>query len=312
MLAAVFGRDEIVSLLLAAGADVTLKDSLDLTAMEWSVRRGFSHIAQLIADASTPKLPAQTNETAMAIDLEAHSESRSEGRIQARSSIEAVHGQRVAETEIASKPHGAVTENNAKPKAGLLDILKARAAEMAEADTEAETLRHKAIFAQSDDSETIQGARTEQLKSAAPEAQSAATTRETTRLRIEPDRTFEESRRVVETPLVYYARDTTRLSSVEVPSFDQLPASAAGRPMLWVMIVVTLCGAAFATYRLTNHSDETAPPTAAVATKTDQPTVAAAKPSPVVGVTESPMTTEKSVANPEGDLPVTGDALAGA
>jgi TonB family protein len=309
MLAAVFGHDGIVSLLLAAGADVTLIDSLGLTAMEWAVRRGFSNVAQLIANASTPKLPPQTNETAVAIDLEAPSENR----IQARSSIEAVHGRRAAETEIASKTQGARTEANAKPKAGLLDILRARAAQMAAADSEAATLRNQAVIAQSDSSETLQGARTEQLlKPATPEAQSAETTRESTKLRLAPDRTFEESRRVVESPLVYHPRETTRLSSVEVPSFDQLPANAAGRPMLWVMIVVTLCGAAFATYRLTNHSSETVTPAPAVATKTEQPTLAAANPSPVGGVTESAMTTEKSVASPEGDLPVTGDALAGA
>lgn len=301
MLAAVFGRDEIVSLLLAAGADVRLKDSLGLTATEWSVRRGFSSIAQLIANASTPKLSPQTNETAVAIDLAAHSESRSGAQIQARSSIEAVHGQRAAEREIVSQPvGGARTENNAKPKAGLLDILRVRAAQMAEADREAETLRHQAI-AQSDDSETIQGARTEELQWATPEAQSAATTSETTKPRIEPDRTFEESRRVVAKEIIRPSawqtqrlkpgvpanqRDTTQLSSVEVPSFDQLPANAAGRPMLWVMIVVTLCGAAFATYRLTNHSFATVTPAPSVATKTDQPPVAAAKPLPVAGVTE--------------------------
>lgn len=58
MLAAVFGHEEIVSLLLAAGADTSLKDERGLTAHEWSIRRGFPIVAQLIARASASRQPA--------------------------------------------------------------------------------------------------------------------------------------------------------------------------------------------------------------------------------------------------------------
>jgi len=227
-------------------------------------------------------------------------------------------------------------------------MLRARAAaQVAEFDTEAETVRRQTTVGQSHAPGTNEGTRTEQPEPATAEAQSAATQPETTKLRIELDRIFEESRRRVEeeigkpsepqtqtfnqtvpanqppapliipaaalaptapaaalanesdepsnvkrcpkchtvyrnTVLVYCPRDTTRLWSVEVPSFNQLPAHASGRPMLWIMIAITLSGAAFATYRLTNYFFQTVPPTPAVVTKTEQPKVAA-KPLPVVG-----------------------------
>src|SRR5262249_13358326 len=57
MLASIFGHEEIVTLLLRAGANTEMKDSLGLTAREWSVRRGFSNITQLIEQAPQPKAP---------------------------------------------------------------------------------------------------------------------------------------------------------------------------------------------------------------------------------------------------------------
>jgi TonB family protein len=352
MLAAVFGRDEIVSLLLAAGADVRLKDRLGLTATEWSVRRGFSNIAQLIANASTPKLPIRTNETTGAIHLEAHPEVHPEGHsaahVQTHHATEAIRGQTAVETETASQRDGSRTEDKkARLGAAGLAMLRARAAaQVAEFDTEAETARRQTTLGQSHAPGTDEGTRTETLEPATAEEESTSTQSETIKLRIELDRIFEESRRRVEeeiaqpsertqtfnqtvpanqpapltipaavlaptappaalanksdeprnvkrcpkchtvyknTVLVYCPRDTTRLWTVEGPSLKQLPAHASGRPMLWVMIAITLTGAAFATYRLTNYSFQTAPPTPAVATKTEQPKVAAVKRLPAVG-----------------------------
>ena len=356
MIAAVFGRDEIVSLLLAAGADVRLKDSLGLTATEWSVRRGFSNIAQLIANASTPKLPTQTNETVGPIHLEAHPGVHPEGHSgapdQAHHATEAIRGQAAVETEAASQRDGSRTENNENPKARLgaagLAMLRARAAaQVAEFDIEAEAARRQTTLGQSHAPGANEGTPAEHLEPATAEEESTATQSETTKLRIELDRIFEESRRRVEeiakpserqtqtfnqtvpanqqpapltipaaalaptapaaalanesdepsnvkrcpkchtvyenTLLVYCPRDTTRLWRVEVPSLNQLPAHASGHPILWVMIAITLSGAAFATYRLTNYSFHTAPPTPAVAPKTGQPKVAAVKPLPEVG-----------------------------
>jgi TonB family protein len=49
MLASIAGLSEVVQLLLTAGANVELKDRLGLTAIDWSKRRGFSEITDLLA-----------------------------------------------------------------------------------------------------------------------------------------------------------------------------------------------------------------------------------------------------------------------
>jgi TonB family protein len=227
MLAAIFGCDEIVSLLLAAGADVRLKDSLGLTATEWSVRRGFSSTGQIITNASTPELPRQTNETTGAIHLESHPEGHSEAPVQAHRAKEAIHGQPAAKTEIASEPDGGGTEGSKKPKAALgaagLAMLRARAAQIAGAGTGAETPRHQTTVAQIHAPGTTEGTLTEELKPAMPEAQSTTTQRETTKLRIEPDRMFEESSRVAEEDAANRSEGPTQPFNEAVPA-SQRPA----------------------------------------------------------------------------------------
>lgn len=300
MLAAVSGRDEIVPLLLAAGADVGLKDGLGLTATEWSVRRGFSNIAQLIARASTANLPQQRNEALKPI----HPAEHSGDRVEAKHAPEPIRRQSVAKTEISSDT--ARTESSEKPRTGLLAVLRARAAEANQAGT-ADSLRHQATVAQSDASRN--GAnQTEPLKEATPESK-----RETKRL-LEPDPTLAESRRRAEkeidapnetqvpifnpsvlanqrrtlagssvTTAATLANKTNEPTATPLPSFHQMPHNSSGRPLLWVMVALTLCGAAFVTYRLTNHASEPAPPAAAVVKKTEPPKVAPVKPLPVVG-----------------------------
>jgi len=46
--AAFFGHDEVVRVLLAAGAETQTRDKVGLTALEWSVSRGFSRAAELL------------------------------------------------------------------------------------------------------------------------------------------------------------------------------------------------------------------------------------------------------------------------
>ena len=54
ILAAVMGHTELVAHLIEAGANPQLQDHLGLTAYEWSTRRGFSEISQLLAKVSPP------------------------------------------------------------------------------------------------------------------------------------------------------------------------------------------------------------------------------------------------------------------
>ena len=52
--AAFFGHYDVVRVLLAAGARAEVKDDLDLTALDWSIRRGFIKTAKLLRDAAGP------------------------------------------------------------------------------------------------------------------------------------------------------------------------------------------------------------------------------------------------------------------
>lgn len=62
--AAFFGHVEVVKVLLDHGAEVEAKDKLGLTAFEWSIKRGFPEVAQLLpntaaAMATTLEIPPQ-------------------------------------------------------------------------------------------------------------------------------------------------------------------------------------------------------------------------------------------------------------
>ena len=54
ILAAVMGHTEVVAHLIEGGANPQLRDHLGLTAYEWSTRRGFSEISQILAKVSPP------------------------------------------------------------------------------------------------------------------------------------------------------------------------------------------------------------------------------------------------------------------
>lgn len=62
MLAVIGGREDVVRVLCAAGADAALKDSLGLTVYDWAERRGFHELARLFEaahrDASNSQPPA--------------------------------------------------------------------------------------------------------------------------------------------------------------------------------------------------------------------------------------------------------------
>ena len=58
MRAAFFGHQEVVRLLIAAGADTETKDKLGFTALDWSEARGYPEVAQLLRSSSGTAAPA--------------------------------------------------------------------------------------------------------------------------------------------------------------------------------------------------------------------------------------------------------------
>jgi len=63
ILAAVMGHRELVAHLISAGADPRLRDRLDLTALEWSTRRGFSDVSQFLTKVSPPPRKPRSEKT---------------------------------------------------------------------------------------------------------------------------------------------------------------------------------------------------------------------------------------------------------
>src|SRR5688500_3744222 len=57
ILAVIFGRTDIVHLLVKAGANPRLRDNLGLDAVEWAQRRGLSDIVDLFTDRVRPADP---------------------------------------------------------------------------------------------------------------------------------------------------------------------------------------------------------------------------------------------------------------
>ena len=61
MLAVLFRRTKILSLLLEAGADPELRDALGLNALDWAERKGFAEGVKLLSQHKTTKHQAQSN-----------------------------------------------------------------------------------------------------------------------------------------------------------------------------------------------------------------------------------------------------------
>src|SRR4029079_19507426 len=57
ILAVIFGRTNLVKLLMKAGADPQLRDNLGLNAIEWAQRRGLTEAVALLKNAHQPSTP---------------------------------------------------------------------------------------------------------------------------------------------------------------------------------------------------------------------------------------------------------------
>ena len=87
-------------------------------------------------------------------------------------------------------------------------------------------------------------------------------------------------------PRHYEAREIAQPKDVAVPAFNSLPSPISGRPIIWLLVLVTLGGSIFLAYRLTNYFSRRATPSPAspVVERKSEPTVVTAKRIlPVVG-----------------------------
>lgn len=113
-MAALMGRSEIVSLLLEAGADVSLQDNHGLNASDWAQRRGFSEITELFTNTLPPEQRASETRSSTA-------KSAGEAKPQTRPE---------AELEVESRPDDQASEERERSKSvgfgpAAIAILKA-------------------------------------------------------------------------------------------------------------------------------------------------------------------------------------------
>src|SRR6266550_1774960 len=119
MMAALLGHSAIVPVLLESGADVRLRDNHGLSALEWSQRRGFADITELLINA----LPIDTasSETAPHSNEDFRARAVSELGPAATAILKAAHAQREADAarqrNAAAESVSAATDQQPVPEA---------------------------------------------------------------------------------------------------------------------------------------------------------------------------------------------------
>jgi TonB family protein len=317
ILAAFFGWEEIVSVLLAGGADLSLKDNLGLTALEWSERRGFARIARLIGDTTIPQFGSMTR-TAENLEEDADVQFKNLG------AVSTIESPPATGKVIASQPHSDRLATTEKPRTSLLAVLRARAVQSMREESEAETWRPERTTPAKAPAASL-SAETDQQPPLRNEAAAAETAEvqfvpeplleepgdfseeEITSTSQLPGLTVDASSAENQSPIPSSIQPVSVAARATVPPVDETPqpiihetarmrtgastlfnpppTAASARPLLWVVIVVTFCAAAFVTYRLTSHSAATAPVSSApaVVTKTEPTKAVPPKRLPVVG-----------------------------
>ncbi len=368
MLAAVFGREEIVAVLLLAGADTSLRDARGLTAYEWSIRRGFHDVSQMIANApgkrpqsseSVSRQPAPENERradeppyqlenernpasqsdeettgggvatpkmggAAAAILRDHVASPGEASRVIHSHSEEELDEPVvlfSEAVRASAEHETpwlpgqpqATSNQAvvaEPKTASeaqppIDVASPLAAPDEQPATPIEPLSAEPVpeapFATADLAPlfTANDSDAEQTSPSLAHVFSEDATAETSTAAPKADAVFERaepslipSNPAVTTPTFTSSsdEDTTLFPSKDMrtsvpPAFlaDSTPQSTSGRPLVWLLVAITLGGSAFAAYRLNNYFSRTQQAPVAATDMSQPAPVAPPNPAPVIG-----------------------------
>ena len=86
-----------------------------------------------------------------------------------------------------------------------------------------------------------------------------------------------------ESPRLRCPRDNTLLASIKVPSFSSINAHSSARPIVWLLIAITLGGIAFVAYRAKSYFSNSDPVPSLIAAKTEQPVALPVKTAPVIG-----------------------------
>ena len=293
ILAAFFGHAGVVRVLLEAGADVRVKDSLGLTAMEWSTRRGFLEVTQLLQNTPPPvsremnedeeKARRETEEarTRLAEETKGKTEQEARKRAEEEERIRATLERKKAEDAQleaeASTPPGLPSSTPAavrrpEPRTWEPSELAKREAK-AEAQRLADEVRTHA--------EEASRKKLEELRPIAEDEKpgqtiSPAATLESTAKELPQDSDIKRCprcNRVYRSDiLAYCSYDSARLVSEGDPSFSAArKPDASARPTLWVLVMITLLGSGILGYLVNNYIYGERSPDAPITKKTEQP-----------------------------------------
>lgn len=302
------GRSDIVRLLLEAGADVSLRDNLGLTATDWAQRKGFIDVTQLLKNPTTARRSSATPPTSKDIESKrasdyAEDNSREPQPGAARKDQQGFGPAAAAFLKARRKPSPPeptllqpqpATEQSVPksddPSTWWVGNVDARAADDAlptEPDTLKTRIETERIFEQARQrvEEEVRRKTEEQARRVPGTDGRESPTRQAakgTSLKRCPkcNTIYEDDGRT------YCAYDAGRLVNVQ-QSFDGSSTSSFSRPTLWVLVAVTLIGSVAVTYFATTYLN-----------KNDAPS-----PSATIAAEKAPTV--------EANVPVVGGALAG-
>ena len=343
MLASIFGHEEVVALLLLAGADSTLSDPRDLTAKEWAVRRGFHDIAQLIEDHSGHRSPLQSRKPT-ARSSPAAREDSPEKVSEPTPASEQTPTPKMggAAAAILRNRLGRSIENNAIPESNRIGVEAYQTPATVETSIEEQSPdmpvnAQAGQVSESSSTDQISGDESRVLPFVPKHIEDqhfsdAPLTSDWDPHIPPPDVVLAKHDRAAETTLSKQENADALVAAPEErkaervlpsqqepprplarpqrnlpPSFlgsSSTPASSA-RPLIWVLVAVTLGASAYAAYRLNSYlsRQETAP---AVASQQVQP-----QPQNAAPASSSPQVSSAEASTSDHTAPVTGGPLAG-
>lgn len=302
------GRSDIVRLLLEAGADVSLRDNLGLTATDWAQRKGFIDVTQLLKNPARARHSASTPATSKDIERKSvyapDNDSRTEPQTGAPRKDQQGFGPAAAAflkaqtkprppepTLVQPPPTDPSVPKPDDPRTwwvSSIDSSPADDALLTESDTLKTRIETERIFEQARlRVEEEVRRKTEEHARRVPGTDGSAGESRTRQVAKDSLKRCPKCNTIYEDDgRTYCAYDAGRLVSVQ-DSFNGSSTSSFSRPTLWVLVAVTLIGSVAVTYFATTYLNKNEAPNPAA-------TVAAEKVSTV-----------------EDNAPVVGGVLAG-